>query len=118
MTWALRGNKIAAAIAVTSHDLLLPIIPVILRIEYDIGYWILSDPHVLPPHLHVHHSVAFGTWLHWSTFLTTGRPVLLGSLVFATPFTIVAYIVVKKILHRRKSTALIAKEPKNPVGDR
>ena len=99
-TWVLRGNKLAAAIAVTLHDLLLPILPMLLRIEYDMGYWILSSPHELPPHLHMHHLNA-GAWLHWSTFLTAGRPILMGSLILGAPIALVAYFFVLGILMRR-----------------
>jgi uncharacterized protein (DUF2062 family) len=79
-----RGNLLATAIAATLHDIALPLMPLLLRWEYDIGYWLLSHPHELPPSLHLsHHSPAI--WFRWSTFLTVGRPLLLGALVFAAP---------------------------------
>src|ERR1044071_4671354 len=46
--WLTRSNIIAAVIAVTLHDVALPFMPVLFRWEYDIGYWILSDPHQWP----------------------------------------------------------------------
>ena len=51
VTWIFGGNKLAAAIAVTLHDLLLPIVPMLIRFEYDLGYWISNNPHEFPPHL-------------------------------------------------------------------
>lgn len=92
VTRLLRGSLLATVIAVTLHDVLLPIAPFLMRWEYDLGYWLMSHPHALPPHLHLHqHSPS--DWLHWSTFLTVGRPLLIGSLVFAAPASVVSYYV-------------------------
>src|SRR5437879_3168624 len=49
--WLTRCNIIAAAIAVTLHDVALPFMPVLFRWEYRIGYWLLSDPHQWPARL-------------------------------------------------------------------
>lgn len=100
-TWLLRGSKMAAAIAVTLHDVLLPILPVLLRVEYDLGYWLLSHPHQLPPHLHLHKHEA-GDFMHWSTFLTTGRPVLIGSVLLGAPIAVMTYFSVLWYLRRRE----------------
>jgi uncharacterized protein (DUF2062 family) len=97
----LRGSLIAAAIAVTLHDAFLPLMPLLLRWEYDIGYWLLHHPHELPPHLHLHnHSPA--VWFHWSSFFTVGRPLLLGSLVIAAPSAVVAYYLILTLLSRAR----------------
>jgi uncharacterized protein len=86
----LRGSLLAAAITVTLHDVLLPIAPLLLRWEYDLGYWFLHHPHELPPRLHLnHHGPA--VWLHWSAFFTVGRPLLVGSLALAAPASIASY---------------------------
>src|SRR5438128_5852513 len=47
--WLVGCNLLAAAFAVTLHDVLLPFMPVIYRWEYQIGYWLMSQPHHLPP---------------------------------------------------------------------
>ena len=65
VTHLLRGNLLAAAIAVSLHDLLLPVAPLWLRWEYDLGYWLLSHPHDLPPHLRLH-NLHPSDWLRWS----------------------------------------------------
>ena len=49
LAYALRCNPIAAVIAVSLHDVLMPFAPFLLRMEYYIGYWMLSHPHHLPP---------------------------------------------------------------------
>ncbi len=90
VTRLLRGSLLAAVIAVTLHDVLLPVAPLLLRWEYDIGYWLLSQPHEFPSRLHLsHHSPS--VWLHWSTFFTVGRPLLVGSLVLGAPAAVAAY---------------------------
>jgi uncharacterized protein (DUF2062 family) len=99
----LRGSLVAAAIAVTLHDVILPLVPLLLRWEYDIGYWLLHHPHELPPHLHLHaHSPA--VWFHWSTFFTVGRPLLLGALVIAAPSAVVTFYLVRTLLRRTRPT--------------
>jgi uncharacterized protein (DUF2062 family) len=107
ITWLLRGNLVAAAIAVTLHDVLLPIAPLLLRWEYQIGYWILSHPHALPPHLRLgqHRPTDL---MHWATFLSVGRPLLVGSLVIAIPFGVMAYyltLISVQRFHRKRAAA-------------
>jgi uncharacterized protein (DUF2062 family) len=95
----LRGSLLAAAIAVSLHDVILPLVPLLLRWEYDIGYWLLSHPHELPPSLRLsHHNPA--VWFHWSTFLTVGRPLLVGSLVLAVPVAVVTYYLTLVLVKR------------------
>jgi uncharacterized protein (DUF2062 family) len=97
----LQSNLIAAAIGVTLHDVILPVIPLLLRWEYDVGYWLLSNPHELPPRLHLVHSRP-SVWLHWSTFLTVGRPLLAGSFILAIPVSVVTYYVTLFVMKRRR----------------
>jgi len=94
-----RGNVIAAAVAVTLHDLLLPLAPFILRWEYQFGYWLMSHPHHLPPELHgAHHGAAM--WFHWSTLFTVGLPLVLGSIVIGVPFAVAFYFLSLRLLER------------------
>ena len=88
----LRGSLLAAAIAVTLHDVLLPVTPLLLRWQYDLGYLLLSRPHQFPPHLHLHVQ-NLSVLLHWSSFFTVGRPLLVGSIVLAAPVCVVSYYV-------------------------
>ena len=97
----LQGNLVAAAIAASLHDVVLPVMPLLLRWEYDIGYWLLSHPHELPPRLHLVHSRP-SDWLHWSTFLTVGRPLLVGAVLLAIPVSIAAYYVTLFVVERRQ----------------
>ena len=102
----LRGSIVAAAIAVTLHDIALPLVPLLLRWEYDVGYWLLSHPHALPPKLHMSHQNPM-IWFHWSTFFTIGRPLLLGSIFVAAPVSVVSYFLTLTVVKRwRRKQAL------------
>jgi uncharacterized protein (DUF2062 family) len=99
----LRGSLVAATIAVTLHDVFLTVLPLLLRWEFDIGYWLLHHPHELPPHLHLHaHSPA--VWFHWSTFFTVGRPLLLGAFVIAAPSSVVTFYFMRTLFGRSRHT--------------
>src|SRR5437016_10783365 len=75
--WLTRSNIIAAAIAVTLHDVALPFMPVLFRWEYRIGYWLLSDPHQWPARLRDTRWSA-NTWRSWTTLLSIGRTLRSG----------------------------------------
>jgi uncharacterized protein len=106
-----RANLLATAIAATLHDVALPLMPLLLRWEYDIGYWLLSHPHELPPSLRLsHHSPS--VWFHWSTFLTVGRPLLLGALVIAAPIAVATYYIMLAIVERARAKTIAPVEQK------
>src|SRR5260221_3336903 len=100
---------VTAVIAVTLHDVVLPVMPLLLRWEYDVGYWLLSHPHALPPRLHMSHQNP-AIWFHWSTFFTVGQPLLFGSLVLAVPVGVVADYVTPALVQqwRRKRKSVRA----------
>ena len=104
--WLFRCNLLAAVIAVTLHDLVLPFMPFIFRMEYDIGYWLLSNPHELPtPLRHLH--LTGRDWRSWTSFVTVGVPVLVGSLIVATPASVLTFFLMHGALarHERKRQA-------------
>ncbi len=103
--WVTRCSKIAAVIVVSLHDVVTPLWPVLLRLEYDIGYWVLSSPHHLPPKLTMHH-VKLAEMLQWTTFLHVGLPLLIGGVLIAAPAAAVAYVVTFAIVSRRTRAPL------------
>ena len=109
ITWLLGGSVVAAVVAVSLHDVLLPVMPFILRWEYDAGYWLLSHPHELPPSLHLAHPHPPGVWLRWSTFLTVGRPLLIGSLFLSAPSSLAAFFLTRFVLERAQRRRLARK---------
>jgi uncharacterized protein (DUF2062 family) len=100
--WLTRSNIIAAVLAGTLHDVILPFMPVIYRWEYDIGFWLLSKPHHWPARLTNLHWQGH-PWRDWRTFFTVGKPLLIGSLVCAAPFAVVSYFITKVILVRHQA---------------
>jgi len=77
----------------------MPIMPIIYRLEYDIGYWLLHQPHRLPPGLR-HHSWNIQAWLNWANFVQVGAPLLVGSLIVGIPIMLLAFISTKVFLER------------------
>ncbi len=114
--WLARCNIIAAAIAGSLHDLILPFMPFIYRWEYDLGYWLLNQewPQRLTRATWRPHG-----WRNWTTFLTVGRPWLLGSIVTGLPVAIVSYFITRTIVarHQRKRHSSTAVEAETKPGD-
>lgn len=105
LAYALRCNPIAAVIAVSLHDVFMPFAPFLMRMEYDIGYWVMSHPHHLPPKLELHHEhFHFRQLLEWTTFLNIGLPVLVGSLFISAPSAVFFYFLMLWIMKARKAT--------------
>jgi len=96
----LRGTRMAAVLGTTVHDLALPIAPALLRLEYDIGFWVLQRPHRWPAGLQLHHLHPHD-WMSWTTFITVAPPLLVGSLVIAAPVSALAYLLVRRALRIR-----------------
>jgi hypothetical protein len=117
LAWLTRSNILAAVIAVTLHDALVPFMLVLYRWEYCLGYWLLSVPHEWP------HRLSRSDWLlrrrltewhaFWRTFSIIGRPLLLGSVVIGVPVALLSFVATRIIVRRyhRKKHALL------PVAD-
>ena len=98
--YLLRCNPIAAVIAVSLHDVVTPFWPVLLELEYKIGWEVLGWLHeapAAPPSLHFHmHDV-----MQWTTFLGVGLPMLVGSMFLSAPAALVAYWLTLPVFRRR-----------------
>jgi uncharacterized protein (DUF2062 family) len=106
--WLTRSNIIAAVVAGTLHDVVLPFMPIIYWWEYALGFWLMSQPHHWPPALSPMHLGPHG-WRKWTTFLTVGRPLLFGSVICATPASLLAFVITKVIVSRHQQKALLPK---------
>jgi uncharacterized protein (DUF2062 family) len=113
--WLTRSNIIAAVIAGTMHDVILPFMPVIYRWEYDVGYWLLSHPHHLPQHFS-RAGLRPQQWRNWPAFFRVMKPVLLGSVICGAPVALACFIVTRFILtrHQRKKRAAPPPDPAVP----
>ncbi|HSP44441.1 MAG TPA: DUF2062 domain-containing protein [Chthoniobacterales bacterium] len=106
ITWALKANKTAAVITVQLHDLLLPLVPAMFLWQYKLGMWALY--HRLPQRPGFSR-VSLSDFMEWTTFLTVGRPILVGSLFFAVPAALVVYFGLRGVLIRSRAPAATPK---------
>ena len=109
--WLTRSNILATVLAATLHDVILPLMPMIYRWEYDLGYWILSVPHHWPPSLVRAHWEGY-RWRDWTKIFTVGKPLLLGSILCAAPLALIAYFITRTLVarhHRRHPPSSTAK---------
>jgi uncharacterized protein (DUF2062 family) len=116
--WLTRSNILAAVISGALHDVILPFMPIIYRWEYNVGYWLLSDPHHWPPPLTRVHWEG-NAWRHWTTFFSVGKPLLIGGCVCAAPFSVACFFITREIMvrHQRKKLAqmkMVEPEETNP----
>lgn len=120
--WLLGGSVVAAVIAVALHDVLLPLMPVVLRWEYMLGCWVLGNPHVFPPALNWDKGYLATAGLDWAVILNIGRPMLVGSLFFSVPFSCLSYGVMRFFLNRWRDKGTESKpfgvSPKHNPGKR
>jgi uncharacterized protein (DUF2062 family) len=100
VAWLLRSNKIAAVITVTLHDILLPLVPAMFFWQYKLGMWVLYGRVPQRPGFR---RVALGDFMEWTTFLTVGRPLLVGSLFFAVPAAVLVYFGLRAVLIRSRA---------------
>jgi uncharacterized protein (DUF2062 family) len=101
VAWICRCNKVAAAIAVTLHDVLIFVMPAIYFAEYKIGCWTLQRPapgHRIRFHFGLH------DYLHWDVFLRVVWPAMVGSLFLALPSAVVVYFVIRMLVSRGRVT--------------
>lgn len=97
-----RCSVIASVIGVSLHDILLPIWPLILRYQFQVGFWILSNPHHLPPKLSKS-DFKFSEMLQWQNFIDIGLPLMLGGIVFAIPASLITYGMILSIVKIRQA---------------
>src|SRR5436853_7386416 len=100
VAWISKSNKIAAAIAVTLHDVMLPLMPAIYFAEYKVGCWTLHRP--APAH-RIRFHFGLHDYLHWGLFQRVLWPAFIGSLFLAIPSAVVVYLVMRMLISRARS---------------
>ena len=98
--WLTGSNILAAVLAGTLHDVVLPFMPAIYWWEYQVGYYLLSHPHRLPPFGRF--GLSPHAWRSWTTFLTVGKPMLLGSVLCGAPVSVLSFFVSRRIVARHQ----------------
>jgi uncharacterized protein len=101
VAWIFRCNKIAAAIAVTLHDIILPLMPAIYYWQYRVGTVVLHG-HTAHRKVFQHLHIRYYFRLH--TFSTFGVPLLVGSLFLAVPSAIIVYFVMRMLVSRARAS--------------
>ncbi len=95
MAWLFKSNKIAAAISVQLHDLILPFMPAIYLWEYKLGFWAM---HGQLPRKISFRTLALRDYFQWEIFFTVGRPLLVGSLIIGLPSAAIVYWVCRGLV--------------------
>jgi len=104
VAWVCRCNKIAAAIAVTLHDVMIWAMPALYLAEYHLGCWSLSRP----PSRRVHfREFRLHDYVHWHVFSRvvwpTFWPAFVGSLFLAIPSAIIVYFAMRLLISRGRA---------------
>ncbi len=100
VAWLLNSNKIAAAISVTLHDVLLPFMPAIYWSEYKLGYFALNG--AMPGRIHFGH-MSVHDYLHWRVLVNVIWPTFLGAIFLGIPVAVVSYFLVRGLVIRRRA---------------
>ena len=94
-----RGNVIAAVIAVTLHDLLIPLDPLLLIWEYKTGCFLLGiDPSLTSLSIS---KASFHSLLHSAALIRLEPVLIVGSAAIALPFSLLAYFLTASALRLR-----------------
>lgn len=102
VAWICRCNKLAAAIAVTLHDVLIFVMPAIYFAEYKLGCWVLQRPP--RPRIHFWH-IGLHDYLNWRLFSRLLWPTFIGSLFLAIPSALIIYCIVRLLVTRARSAS-------------
>jgi hypothetical protein len=104
VAWVCRCNKIAAAIAVTVHDVAIWAMPAIYLAEYQLGCWILNRPAAQRVHFR---QFRLHDYAHWHVFSRVVWPAFwpafVGSLFLAIPSAIIVYFVMRLLVSRART---------------
>lgn len=104
VAWICRCNKIAAAIAVTVHDVAIWAMPALYLVEYQFGCWILNRPAAQRVHFR---QFRMHDYVHWHVFSRvvwpTFWPAFVGSLFVAIPSAVVVYFLLRLLISRART---------------
>lgn len=98
-----RANKIAAVLAVSLHDLLFPIFPIVFELEYLMGEHVLRffGVQVRPEHMHHMH---LKEMMNWTTFVNVGEPLLIGTFLFGLLVSPLVYYAMRAFIEVTRRT--------------
>ncbi len=105
VAWLVGCNKIAAAISVQLHDLILPFMPAVILWEYKLGFWAMRGH--FPKRINFR-ALSLSEYVHWDMFFTVGRPLLIGSLIIGLPSAAIVYVICRGLITRHRSAKAAA----------
>ena len=104
VAWVCRCNKVAAAIAVTLHDVLIWAMPAIYVAEYHLGCWCLQRPVAQRVYFR---QFGLRDYVHWHVFSRVVWPAFwpafIGSLFLAVPSAIIVYFLMRLLISRART---------------
>ena len=104
VAWIFRCNNIAAAIAVTLHDVLIWAMPAIYVAEYHLGCWSLNRPAAQRVHFR---QFGLRDYIQWHVFSRvvwpTFWPAFVGSLFLAIPSAVIVYFLMRLLISRART---------------
>jgi len=102
VSWVTRCSMVASVIGVSVHDLLFPFWPLILRWQFQIGFWLMSHPHHFAPKL-TRGDFKFSEIFQWDNFVDIGLPLVIGGIVIAIPISVIFYLGLLAIMRFRQA---------------
>lgn len=99
--WLTGSNTVAAIVGVTLHDLYFWMWPLLWRLEFQVGHWILSNPHAFAPKM-VRTDFRMSAIMQWNNFINVGLPLLVGTIAIALPISLLSYAVMLFWMLRRE----------------
>ena len=99
VAWLFKSNKIAAAISVQLHDLILPFMPAIYLWEYKLGFWAM---HGSFPRRVRFWNLSLRDYIQWETFFSVGRPLLIGSIILGLTSAAIVYLICRGLVTRSR----------------
>lgn len=101
VAYLVQCNPIAAVLGVTLHDLFLWIWPLVWRWEFQVGHWLLSNPHAFA-HKLMRSDFNVAEIMHWENFIHVGLPLLVGASVIGIPFAFISYLITLFFMLKRE----------------
>ena len=115
VSWMTRCSVVASVIGVSVHDLLLPVWPLILRWQFQIGFWLLSHPHHFAPKLS-REDFKLSEIFQWDSFIDIGLPTALGGVIVALPVSVLSYLAILSIMRFRQARKAKVEAEKEAFG--
>ena len=105
-----RCSMVAAAIGVTLHDFFWWMWPLIMRWQFQLGFWVLQHPHHFPAPI-TRGDFKLSEIFQWDNLIDIGLPLATGGVIIGIPvalfsYGVVLFIMLGKAKRRNQANAL------------